>query len=135
MCDTCYCNYYYYYYYSHSFRFFSIFFRLQEALDFLASRFSSSGLVGRYFERDSIKLHITVMNKLFRKPGKLSQDARQNTDQEWKKQREVFNATQIIKVLLVALYNRKLLLIWSRVISFFGYQCFLCCCRLNLSQV
>lgn len=84
--------------------------RLQSVVDFIASEFDASGLLGKDHDRDTVKLHVTLMNTLFRqdksgadewKPGK------------GKKKRETFNATSLLQVATVMYFNEKCSIIVS----------------------
>ena len=71
--------------------------------DRLVDKFCASGLMQRDFER--VKLHITVMNSLMRKdptgasePHRNRQNDRQNERQPMMKDRESFDAANVLKV-------------------------------------
>ncbi|XP_052272061.1 activating signal cointegrator 1 complex subunit 1-like isoform X6 [Dreissena polymorpha] len=68
--------------------------RLQSIADRLVDRFSTSGLMQRDYER--VKLHVTVMNTLFRKDPTGTTEARQPRE-KGRKERESFSAVQLLK--------------------------------------
>ena len=72
--------------------------RLQSLADTLVSRFSASGLMPQQFDR--VKLHVTLINSLFRKdPSDTAAPA--GHQREPRRDRESFNATNILKVGLI----------------------------------
>ena len=61
------------------------------------SRFLSAGLMQQQYDR--VKLHITVMNTLFRKePGSTTMSSHVETKSRTAKERESFDASNILKV-------------------------------------
>ncbi|KAI0230626.1 Activating signal cointegrator 1 complex subunit 1 [Lamellibrachia satsuma] len=68
--------------------------RLQSLADALVSRFSASGLMPQQFDR--VKLHVTLINSLFRKdPNDTAAPAGHH--REPRRDRESFNATNVLK--------------------------------------
>lgn len=75
--------------------------RLQALADVLVDKFSEAKLMQR--QREQVKLHLTVMNTLFRKdPGEGSAPLPQNTRGSVR-DRESFNASLILRVKLFVL--------------------------------
>lgn len=75
-----------------------LFFSLQKAVDYIVREFTDSGLTMSEFSRDNVKLHITLINTLFRreKTATSSSDKSRRTGPK----RDVFNARPILKVSL-----------------------------------
>ena len=72
-------------------------YRLQQIVDLLVDKFCAARLMQREFER--VKLHVTVMNTLFRQdPSGTS------VPQRGQKVRESFNAANVLKVRILHLY-------------------------------
>ena len=71
--------------------------RLQGLADQLVERFTSSGLMQRDYDR--VKLHVTVMNTLFRKDPNQAPTATQGgAGKKGGQPRESFDATNVLKV-------------------------------------
>ena len=70
--------------------------RLQMLSDRLVDRFVSANLMQRQYER--VKLHITVMNTLFRKDPSGASVPQQRHPRGPLKDRESFNASSILQV-------------------------------------
>ena len=70
--------------------------RLQMLSDRLVDKFVSANLMQRQYER--VKLHITVMNTLFRKDPSGASAPQQRNPRGPVKDRESFNASSILQV-------------------------------------
>ena len=79
---------------SHLFNHYFLPVRLQALVDRLVDKFSASGLMQKEFER--VKLHVTVMNTLFRKDPADTESPRAGRGQ--RKTRESFDARGVLKV-------------------------------------
>lgn len=70
--------------------------RLQALADALVDRFVSAGLMERQYDR--VKLHITVMNTLFRKDSKTTSAQNFPHNKVPEKERESFDARKVLEV-------------------------------------
>ena len=74
--------------------------RLQAIVDHIASEFAASGLLRRDYGRQNVKLHITLMNSMFRK----DKSGDRKPEKRMMK-RETFNARQILDVSITTFYT------------------------------
>ena len=78
--------------------------RLQDVADRIVGRFLSAGLMQQQYDR--VKLHITVMNTLFRKePGSITME-RDDKSSRPTRERESFDASNILKVSDISTFAR-----------------------------
>ena len=88
-------------------------YRLQEAVDYSSSTCAQAGLLNNDYDRTRVKLHVTLMNTLFRKDRTGTDKPRSKVQ---KANRETFNAQKISEVSTYRLlkYSANPKLCWLR---------------------
>ena len=81
-----------------------VYYRLQFLCDQLAERFTSAGLMQKDYDR--VKLHVTVMNTLMRRDPSGASEQRGTDKRKPVKDRESFNANNILQVKSNIFLNR-----------------------------